>query len=597
MPTVPVHRDELYRRLEKEYTLEEFEDLCFEYGIELDEVTSEWEMKAAEQGEAAATGADKSVIYKIDIPANRPDLLCMEGIARALKVFIGKQKRPEFNVVVPAQPLRMKVKAETGMIRPHVVCAVLRGINFTEQSYQSFIDLQTRLHQNTCRRRTLVAIGTHDLDSIKGPFEYSAKSPNGGFRFTPLQGGGREDRVVDGNGLFEMLKKDRELSKYLYLVEESPLCPVISDSSGEVLSVPPIINGEYSKISHATKNIFIECTATDLNRAHIVINTMCAMFGEYTSTPFEVEAVQVQRPDGTCFWSPSMEEITMEVGVDYVNKAVGIDIKAERMMEVLKKMQMPSSLTPDKKSISVRVPCTRSDVLHKCDIMEDIAIAYGFNNIERTVPPVVTVGRQQPINHLTDLLRNEMAQAGYTEILTFGLGSCSDQFDKMLIEDRSKAVLVGNPKGEDFEMVRLNLIPGLLKTLSASSAKKPPFKLFECSDIVELDTNEDVGARNERRLAAVYSSSTSKFELIHGIVDRVMVLCGVGRDKSGKEGTYDIAHAEHPQYFPGRCVQILVAGKPVGHFGIVHPEVLKNYGLTLPVSAMEINVEGFVPKA
>merc|ERR1711939_225080 len=123
MPVVPLNRDELFRRLEKTYTEDQFQDLCFEYGIELDEVTSEREMIAAEQGEDKAKDAADDVIYKIDIPANRPDLLCMEGIARALKVFNGKAPRPEFNVVVPQDPLVMVVKPETGMIRPHVVCA------------------------------------------------------------------------------------------------------------------------------------------------------------------------------------------------------------------------------------------------------------------------------------------------------------------------------------------------------------------------------------------------------------------------------------------------------------------------------------------
>ena len=493
----------------------------------------------------------------------------------------------------------MTVKPDTAQIRPHVVCAVLRGINFTAESYQSFIDLQTKLHQNTCRRRTLVAIGTHDLDNITGPFTYDAKSPKGTFEFKPLQGGGREDRVVDGEGLFEMLLKDRELSKYLHLVKDSPVCPVISDSTGEVLSVPPIINGEYSKISHGTKNIFIECTATDLGRAHIVINTMCAIFGEYTSTPFELEAVKIVRADGSSFMSPGMKEFEMEVGVDYTNKAVGIDITAERMIEVLTKMQMPAELTNEGKSLKVQVPCTRSDVLHKCDIMEDIAIAYGFNNIKRTIPPVVTVAKQQPINHLSDLLRNEMAQAGYTEILTFGLCSQEEQFGHMnLPNNNDKAIVVGNPASSDFEMVRINLIPGLLKTLNSSSALAPPFQLFECSDIVEIDNSADVGARNERRIASVYCGTTSGFEYTHGVVDRLMLLNRAEQVPfvDAKEGnsTYSIVATQHPSFFPGRCAEIFIGKKSVGFFGIVHPKTLAGFGVTLPMSAMEINIEPFL---
>jgi phenylalanyl-tRNA synthetase beta chain len=486
----------------------------------------------------------------------------------------------------------MTIKPETGCVRPHVVCAVLRGIKFTPSTYQSFIDLQTMLHRNTCRRRTLVAIGTHDLDNIKGNFTYEAKPPVGGFKFVPLQGGAREDREVDGAGLFEMLEKDRELSKYLYITKDSPVQPVIFDAKGEVLSVPPVINGEYSKISLDTTNVFIECTATDFHRAQIVINTMCAMFSEYCTTPFEVEAVKVVRPDGTSFMSPDMGEITMEVGVDYVNKAVGIDITEERMNEVLKKMQMPATFDKVKKALIVKVPCTRSDVMHKCDIMEDIAIAYGFNKIDKVVPPVVTTGKQQPLNRLTDLIRNEMAQAGYSEILTFGLCSHDEQYEYMGIEDDGQGVIVGNPKGVDFEMVRVSLIPGLLKTLKSSSALPPPFQLFEASDVCLLDPTADVGSKNERRLCAVYAGTTSGFELIHGIVDRVMLLNRVQRAKDGTG--YDIVQANHPSFFPGRCGQILLRGQGIGYFGIIHPRTLGKFGVTLPVTAMEICVEPFL---
>jgi len=305
----------------------------------------------------------------------------------------------------------------------------------------------------------------------------------------------------------------------------------------------------------------------------------------------------VVRPDGTSFMSPDMQEITMKVGVDYVNKAVGIDVTGERMIEVLKKMQMPATMNKKKAELTVQIPCTRSDVLHKCDIMEDIAIAYGFNNIKRTVPPVHTTGKQQPINHLTDLLRNEMAQAGYTEILTFGLCSKKEQYDYMGLENDKQGVSIGNPKGEDFEMVRISLIPGLLKTLNSSKANAPPWRLFESSDILFLDPSVDVGARNERRLAAVYSGATSGFELIHGLVDRIMLL----NRKDHAAGDYKLVSADkaeeakYPFYFPGRCAKIMLHGEQIGTLGILHPKTLAKFGLTnYPVSAMELNAEKFL---
>jgi phenylalanyl-tRNA synthetase beta chain len=185
MPTVGVTRDDLFARLGRTYTQEEFELLCFEFGIELDDVTSERDMVSKEQGEAKAENLDDTVIYKIDIPANRYDLLCIEGIARSLRIFKGLQAAPLYSLVEPEKRSVMNVKASTKDVRPFVVCAILRNVTFTDKVYKSFIDLQDKLHQNICRGRKLVAIGTHDLGTVEGPFTYAAESPQD-IKFVPL---------------------------------------------------------------------------------------------------------------------------------------------------------------------------------------------------------------------------------------------------------------------------------------------------------------------------------------------------------------------------------------------------------------------------
>merc|ERR1719305_1158176 len=152
----------------------------------------------------------------------------------------------------PTPKMKMTVKASTAQIRPYVVCAVLRGLNLTEDSYQSLIDLQDKLHQNICRRRTLVAIGTHDLDTLEGPFTYEALPPKD-INFVPL----KETKSVDGNGLMDLLSNHLQLKQYLPIIRDSPVYPVIYDKNRTVLSLPPIINGEHSKIKMETKNVFL----------------------------------------------------------------------------------------------------------------------------------------------------------------------------------------------------------------------------------------------------------------------------------------------------------------------------------------------------
>ena len=447
MPTVGVYRDDLFKAMGQTYTEESFDELCFEFGIELDEVTSEQRMMRKEKALDTNTLEESSeeVIYKLDIPANRYDLLCIEGVVRALRIFLGKESVPVYKSLSASAPLLMTVKPATAQIRPYVVCAVLRDVKFTQESYNSFIDLQDKLHENICRKRTLVAIGTHDLDTLAPPFTFEALPPKD-IKFAPLN----QAQAVDVPTMFDNFEKDAKIKKFLYILRDSPVYPVIKDSKGVVLSLPPIINGDHSKISVETKNVFIECTATDVNKAGTVLNQVCAMFSQYCGEAsgnkdlkFSVEPVKVvyetvPTEGGQTFvkpeqMTPNMESYEMECKVDYINSATGIPasigkpMEGGKMCELLQKMQLPAKLK-DANTIVCSVPPTRSDVLHPCDIMEDVAIAFGYDNIKKTVPNTVTIGRQYPINKLTDLLRLEFACVGFTEVLTLALCSFQDNF-------------------------------------------------------------------------------------------------------------------------------------------------------------------------
>ena len=254
MPTVIIQRTLFYKSLGKEYTDDDFRLLCFDYGIELDDITTEKEMNIREAGQAN-NDASEEIVYKIDIPANRYDLLCLEGLTRSLRVFLGLE--PMRNFIVPKineNQIKLFVSNETKSIRPYVVSAVLRNINFNIHSYNSFLDLQDKLHQNICRKRTLVAIGTHDLDKIKAPFYYKATAPKD-IKFVPLM----EEKEFQADELMTYYenKVNCKLKPYVKIIKDAPAYPVIYDSNDKVLSLPPIINSEYSKISVNTKNVYV----------------------------------------------------------------------------------------------------------------------------------------------------------------------------------------------------------------------------------------------------------------------------------------------------------------------------------------------------
>ncbi|XP_032257156.1 phenylalanine--tRNA ligase beta subunit isoform X3 [Halichoerus grypus] len=472
MPTVSVKRDLLFKALGRTYTDEEFDELCFEFGLELDEITSEKEIISKEQGNEKAEGASDVVLYKIDVPANRYDLLCLEGLVRGLQVFKERIKAPVYKRVMPNGEIqKLIITEETAKIRPYAVAAVLRNIKFTKDRYDNFMELQEKLHQNICRKRALVAIGTHDLDTLSGPFTYTAKRPSD-IKFKPLN----KTKEYTACELMNIYKTDNHLKHYLHIIENKPLYPVIYDSNGVILSMPPIINGNHSKITVNTKNVFIECTGTDFTKAKIVLDVIVTMFSEYCENQFMVEAAEVVFPNGKSYTFPCSQE-------DIADK-LGLDISA------------------------------------------------------------------------------------------------------------TEAVHISNPKTAEFQVARTTLLPGLLKTIAANRKMPLPLKLFEISDIVVKDSSRDVGARNYRHLCAVYYNKNPGFEIIHGLLDRIMQLLNVPPGE--KKGGYVIKASEGPAFFPGRCAEIFARGQSIGKLGVLHPDVITKFELTMPCSSLEINIEPFL---
>nr|CAG4636889.1 EOG090X03QT [Ceriodaphnia reticulata]SVE72848.1 EOG090X03QT [Ceriodaphnia reticulata] len=588
MPTISINRDLLFKALGKTYTEEEFDELCFKFGIELDEVTSDKQIILKEQGTERSEGASEEIIYKIDIPANRYDLLCLEGLVLGLKVFLGETTFPSFKVLHPANLQRLIIKPSTSVIRPHAVAAVLRNISFDQNAFSSFIDLQDKLHQNLCRKRSLVAIGTHDLDTVQGPFVYEALPPDS-IQFKPLN----QTKEFTASQLMDLYATDSHLRHYLPIIKDSPVYPVIKDRNGVVLSLPPIINGEHSKISLATKNVFIECTATDLTKASIVLDTLVCMFSRYCGDQFTVEKCEVETQEGNICTYPHLKDRYETINVDKINRMVGISQTADEVADLLTRMCLTTTVNGNG-GISVKIPPTRHDIIHACDIYEDVAIAFGYNNITKTLPTTNTISSQFPLNKLSDQLRDQLAQAGFTETLTFSLCSKEDISEKLRKPLESvPAVHVSNPKTLEFQVARCTLLPGLLKTIAANRNMPLPLKLFEISDVVLKDSQKDVGARNCRNLCVVYYNKSPGFELVHGLLDRLMQLLEVPLDSNGKAG-YMLKPSEDNTFFSGRCAQVIFKGATVGVVGVLHPEVITSFDLNLPCSALELNLEPFL---
>lgn len=529
-------------------------------------------------------------------------MLCFEGIARALNIFLGRQKLPEYKLSKPEKMIEVTVGPESAQIRQYIAGAVLRGIKFDPRKYDSFISLQDKLHNNICRNRTLVAIGTHDLDCLKTPITYEARKPED-VKFVPLN----QTKEMNGRELMEFYDKDKNLGKYLHIIRDSPVYPGFYDAEGHVLSMPPIINSERTKITLNTTNVFLDLSGTDKTKIEVVVNQLVAMFSEYTTEPFTIEPIKIISPhNNESRISPNIAPRHTTAEVSYINSCLGLQLKPQEICDLLLKMSLIA--TPSKENadlLDVTVPITRSDILHQCDVMEDAAIGYGYNNLKRTFPAdSYTIAEALPINKVADIARREVAMSGWSEVMPLTLCSHDENFAYLNRKDDDSAVQLANPKTLEYQVVRTSLLPGILKTIRENRKHSLPIKVFEAADVVFKNEALERKAFNRKHFGAVYAGRTSGFEIVHGLLNRLMGMLRVSwledPEADGAKRGYWIAPNAEETFFPGRGATVFfrikdgAKGVAIGNMGVLHPEVLARFEIPYAASSLELNLEVFL---
>jgi phenylalanyl-tRNA synthetase beta chain len=271
------------------------------------------------------------------------------------------------------------------------------------------------------------------------------------------------------------------------------------------------------------------------------------------------------------------------LSVAYANKILGLQLTAERMVECLLTAGLGAEKVSED-SVSVLVPCYRVDVMHAVDLVEDIAVAYGYNNIEpvwRDLPSTGGVRREQ---RLFDVAREFMVGLGFQEILTYTLTSPESLFGKMNCE-KSRIVEVSNPKVVTMSCLRSWLLPSLMEFLGSNQSVEFPQKIFELGKVTLLDETKETRTRDEEWLAAATTHPTASFTEIKSVLDAFFMNLGV---------EWQIKETVHPSFIEGRVGTATVNGVDVGVLGEVNPQVLEAWKLENPVAAFEINVQKII---
>jgi len=499
----------------------------------------------------------------IEFFPDRPDLASVEGIVRASRAFFGFETGLK-KYDIKKSDMVLNVDSSVKNVRPFVVTALVKDVKMTDELIASLMDLQEKLHLGLGRNRKKVAIGVHNFEPIQPPFIYKAVDPDT-VQFVPLN-------KVESMTMSEILEKHEKGVDYAYLLEDFDKHPLIVDSNNNVLSYPPIINGSLTEVTPFTTDLFIDVTGLDNKAINYALNIVVTALAERGG---QIYTTKVSYQNKT-YVSPDLNPVEMKLSVDYVNKILGTQMNGKEISSCLKKMGY-NIKNSDKKTLNVEIPAWRADILHEIDLVEDVAVGFGYERFKTDFPKALTFGKKLPRNDLQVGLKSIMIGLGFNEVTTFTISNENDEFKKIGLNVGDR-VQIQNPIGEEFSCLRVGLISSLLKILSENRHHALPQQIFELGIVVDKDF------KNHNNLAFVKIDAKANFTECKSYVDAVMRDLGV---------KHIIKDNNHPGFVPGRCASVVYKNKEIGFFGELHPKTITGFNLEHPIIAFEIQADSF----
>lgn len=538
MPTVEFRTGDFFRLIGARPALEEVESKAAMLGTMVEEID------------------DEKIV--VEVFPNRPDMLSVEGFARAYKTFTGLSSGI---IDYKVEDMGITLKSSKGVekLRPHIVCAIVKNLPVDGEIMDSIINMQEALHSSHGRKRAKVAIGIHDFDKTSPPYLYYAED-SGKVSFAPLD-------FSEEMSAQDVLEKHPKGKAYANLLKDGSKVPIVADRCG-VISLPPVINADRTRVVEGSSNLLIEMTGTNRHSLEQALNiVLCSLAdrgGQIVSVSVDGKGVDL---------SPT----EIPIKTNYANKLLGLNLSEKEIVSCLEKMGYGIA-TISEGGVIALVPCYRTDVLHPIDCVEDIAIAYGYENFTPVEPEIAGIGRPLHSEQIFALLKQTALGLGYQEICSFVLTN-GKRMDAAKVKD--SAVSIKNPRTEEFTIVRSRLIPSMLDAFSNNKKKKLPQKMFELDYVV-------CGAKspkNKRMLCLGSLDRELNFSKMQSDVEALLRSFGAA---------YELKESSSETFINGRCADIMIDGRLAGIFGEVHPQVLDDFGLEYPCLIAEIDLSPLV---
>ncbi|BFI74032.1 phenylalanine--tRNA ligase subunit beta [Sulfurisphaera ohwakuensis] len=534
MPTINIYKWRLLNELKISET--QLEDLLFNLKSE---------MKPIDQDH-----------IEIEINNDRPDLLFVYGIIRSIKGLLKKELgEPRYSVKDTDYVFEIKEVPS----RPYALAAVVEDIKFDDELLKELIQFQEKLHITVGRKRKKIAIGLHDLKKIDSK-HIIYTTVNLDYKFIPLN----SDKEMSVREILESTPQGKEYGNISLLDGKMP---AIMQDDGQILSLPPVINSEKTRINTKTQSLFIDVTGTSLDTVIFTLDVIVTNLAEMGGKIGRIKVISPYVDK-----SPLLQHKSIKITAEYINKILGTNLNKNEIIEYLKMARF--DVNDLGKEIEVIIPPYRNDILSQIDITEEVAITYGYNNLSPSPYKIEKMGSLSNRTKLIRILRDLSIGGGFTEIFTFTLIN-----ESFLLGDFVKIL---NPITVDYNSVRNSLLPSILIFLSKNQHARMPIRVFEIGDVVIRNENTETGYSNKLNAAYAIMNSRVSFEELQAPLHEILNSLGI--NLVYKRDT-------HPLFIEGRIASIHANNKKIGIIGEVNPNILEKLGIEYPIVMSEIYLD------
>ncbi|MGH1568641.1 MAG: phenylalanine--tRNA ligase subunit beta, partial [Nitrosopumilus sp.] len=418
------------------------------------------------------------------------------------------------------------------------------------------------------RKRKKSSIGIHDLDKITFPLVYTTIGHD--HKFKPLNS--EQELSVS-----EILH-DTEIGKeYGGILGNLTQVPIIFDANQMTVSFPPIINAAITTVTPKTKNLFVEVTGINKEDAEDMLSVVATIL---QSAGFTLESIKIT---GSKNSSPKLGTRKISVSSKLINQTIGLNLNTSKIISSLKKSRLDAS-SKGKDQIICTIPAYRFDIFGPMDLVEEVALGHGIQNLEPTISPSQTIGKTNPVSLQLKSLDQTMIGLGFLEALNSSLSSKRVLYD-MTNRDSSKIISVLDSKSQEHTILRDSILPGLLENLSRNIHESYPQKMFETGTVFTLEKP----ISEKINFSGISAHKDANFTEIKSVIQSALSI-GFGIKIETKTAT-------NPTFEDGHCASIILNNTPIGIIGKIDSKIIENYKIRVPVVGFEISLSDSVLKS